>query len=83
MDLSLLTFGHLVFHELSNDAIFNRRVEVRIRKSDNIPKGLSNSKYTLYIQGATTVEILQLTCKGFYEKFINQIQTASQLYWEK
>ena len=33
-----------------------------IRKSDNSPKDLSNSKYTLYIQRATTVEILQLTC---------------------
>ena len=56
-----------------------------IRKSDNNPKDLSDSKYTLYIHHATTVEILQLTCKGFYEKFINQIQTkpTSQLYWER
>ena len=57
-----------------------------IIKSDNSPKDLSISKYTLYIQRATTVEILQLTCKGFiYEKFINQIQTkpTSQLYWQK
>ena len=56
-----------------------------IRKSDNSPKDLSDSKYTLYVQRATTVEILQLTCKLFYEKFINQIQTkpTSQLYWKK
>ena len=38
-----------------------------IRKSDNSPNDLSDSKYTLYIQRDTTVENLQLTCKGFYE----------------
>ena len=56
-----------------------------IRKNDNNPNDLSDSKYTLYVQSDTIVKILQLTCKGFYEKFINQIQTkpTSQLYWEK
>ena len=56
-----------------------------IRKSDNSPNDLSESKYTLYIQRDTTVENLQLTCKGFYEKLINQIQTkpTSKSDWEK
>ena len=41
-----------------------------IKKNDNSPIDLSNSEYTVYLQSATTVENLQLTCKGFYEKLI-------------
>ena len=57
----------------------------KIRKSNKSPNDLSDSKYTLYIHLTTTEENLELTCKGFYEKLINQVQTkpTSQSYWKK